>query len=83
MSLTVRVLIGLVLGFAVGFAANAVAWLARVPVYVEPVGTLFINGIRMTVIPLVVASLVVGVAAAPNARTIGRLGGRAIALFVA
>lgn len=82
MSLTVRVLIGLVLGFAVGFAVNAVAALSQLPVYVEPVGTLFINGIRMTVIPLVVASLVVGVAAAPDARTIGRLGGRAIAMFV-
>jgi Na+/H+-dicarboxylate symporter len=81
--LTVRVLIGLVLGFAVGFVANAVTALASVPVYVEPVGTLFINGIRMTVIPLVVASLIVGVAAAPDARTIGRLGGRALAWFIA
>ena len=37
---------------------------------IEPVGTLFINAIRMTVIPLVVGSLLVGVASMPDARAL-------------
>ncbi|MGE5362235.1 MAG: dicarboxylate/amino acid:cation symporter, partial [Bacteroidales bacterium] len=59
-----------------------VPWLLPVPPLVEPVGLLFINAIRMTVIPLVVASLIVGVASAGDASTIGRLGGRSVLLFL-
>src|SRR5687768_3088401 len=50
-------------------------------IYIEPLGRLFINAIRMTVVPLVVASLIVGVAAAPDPRTIGRVGRRALVYF--
>jgi Na+/H+-dicarboxylate symporter len=84
MSFTVRVLLGLVAGLAVGIGVSVSSspWLLRVPAIVEPVGILFINAIRMTVIPLVMASLVVGVAATGDARTVGRLGVRSLALFV-
>ena len=84
MSFTVRVLIGLVVGLVVGVAVSMSAspWVLQIPSVVEPVGTLFINAIRMTVIPLVVSSLVVGVAGTRDPRTVGRLGVRALALFV-
>jgi Na+/H+-dicarboxylate symporter len=84
MSFTVRVLLGLVLGLAigVGVSMSSSPWLLGVPALVEPIGALFINAIRMTVIPLVVASLVVGVASTGDARTVGRLGVRSLALFV-
>jgi Na+/H+-dicarboxylate symporter len=81
--LTIRVLVGLALGFALGFAASAVPSLAAVPGWIEPLGALFVNAIRMTVIPLVVSSLVIGVAGAPSAGTVGRLGGRAFVWFAA
>lgn len=82
MSLTVRVLIGLVAGLVVGFIVNASPDLRAVVPWIEPLGSIFINAIRMTVVPLVVASLIVGVAGAPDARAIGRVGWRALALFV-
>ena len=84
MSLTVRVLLGLFAGLAAGLAISAadVPWLRALTVAVEPVGTLWVNAIRMTVIPLVVASLIVAVASARDPRTIGRLGSRALAFFV-
>lgn len=84
MSFTIRVILGLVAGLLLGIVISAtqVSWLARVPGLVEPFGLIFVNGIRMTVIPLVVASLIVGVASAGDASTIGRLGGRSLALFV-
>jgi Na+/H+-dicarboxylate symporter len=83
MSLTVRVLLGLVAGLAVGFAVNASPDLRGIVPWIEPLGSIFINAIRMTVVPLVVASLVVGVAGASDARAIGRVGWRALVLFVA
>lgn len=83
MSLTVRVLIGLVAGLVVGFIVNASPDLRGVVPWIEPAGSIFINAIRMTVVPLVVASLVVGVAGSSDARAIGRVGWRALSLFVA
>ena len=83
MSLTVRVLLGLVAGLVVGFAINEVPSLRGIVPWIEPLGSIFINAIRMTVVPLVVASLVVGVAGASDARAIGRVGWRALVLFVA
>ena len=80
MSLTTRVLLALVSGLAlgVGVSVSDNAALTTFARWIEPLGTLFINAIRMTIIPLVVSSLIVGVTSAPDARTIGRLGGRAL-----
>ena len=80
MSLTTKVLIALLagLGLGIGAASSQSAVLLTTVGWIEPVGTLFINSIRMTIIPLVVSSLIVGITAAPDTRTIGRLGGRAL-----
>lgn len=82
--LAARVLIGLVLGFAIGLLLPHVdpRNARRVLAVAEPAGAIFVNLIRMTVIPLVVASLVVAVATAPDRRAVGALGVRAFALFV-
>jgi Na+/H+-dicarboxylate symporter len=83
MSFTVRVLVGLILGLAIGMAiaGGAAPWLQKFPGIVEPISALFINAIRMTVIPLVISGLIVGVATARDARAVGRLGGRALLWF--
>ena len=84
MSLTTRVLIALVAGLGLGLLVstsgtpalvNAVRW-------IEPLGSLFINAIRMTVIPLVVGSLVAGIASAPDPSSLGKVGLRAVVLFL-
>jgi proton glutamate symport protein len=46
-----------------------------------PVGTLWVSAIRMTVIPLVVALLITGVASATDVGAIGRIGGRTLLVF--
>src|SRR6266849_1855979 len=85
MSLTLRVAIGLVAGLLLGFAVSAShsPWLMRVPAFFDPIGVVFVNAIRVAVIPLIVSSLIVGVAASgDDARKISRLGGRALALIL-
>jgi Na+/H+-dicarboxylate symporter len=78
-----RALAALVLGLALGLAASEVdsANTARVVRAIEPLGTMWVNAIRMTVLPLIVASLVVAVSDAAPA-TVGRLGTRALVVFV-
>lgn len=85
MSLTTRVLVALLAGMTLGIVASLSGepLALRAAGWLEPIGTLFINALRMTVIPLVVGSLVVGVASSPDPRTIGRVGVSAVVLFVA
>ena len=84
MSMTTKVLIALVAGLALGLlvSTSGNASLIATARWIEPIGTLFINAIRMTVIPLVVGSLVAGIAAAPNPAALGRVGVRAFVFFL-
>lgn len=84
MSLTTRVLIALLAGLGAGLlvSASGMPALDTAVRWIEPAGTLFINAIRMTVIPLVVGSLVAGIAAAPDPRALRRVGARATVIFL-
>ena len=46
-----------------------------------PIGTMWVNAIRMTVIPLGVSLLITGVASATDVKAIGRIGGRSLLVF--
>ena len=50
--------------------------------FVEPVGTIFVNAIRMAVIPLVVASLIAGIVSIGDERSLTRLGVRSLVVFL-
>ncbi|MFH1766254.1 MAG: cation:dicarboxylase symporter family transporter, partial [Gemmatimonadota bacterium] len=84
MSLTVKVLLGLVGGLlaGIGVAASGVPELETLAQWIEPLGRIWVNAIRMTVIPLVGSLLVVGVVGT-DVRAVGRIGGRAVGLFLA
>jgi len=84
MPLTLQVLLALVAGLGLGLGlAGSESRAAELTVAVlGPVGTLFINAIRMTVIPLVVSTLIVGVGSAPDPRAVGRIGARSLLIFV-
>jgi DAACS family dicarboxylate/amino acid:cation (Na+ or H+) symporter len=79
-----RILIGLLAGTAVGILAKLpnAAWLQRVVLAVEPAGTAFIRLITMVMVPLVVASLFVGVAQLGDVRRLGRIGGKTLGYFL-
>jgi Na+/H+-dicarboxylate symporter len=83
-SLTTRVLIALAAGVGIGLALSEVDpdLSQRVASVVEPIGTLFVNAIRMTVIPLVVSSLIVGIATSGGGGVIARMGARGVAIFI-
>ena len=49
---------------------------------IAPIGSLWVNAIRMTVIPLVVSLLITGVASATDVKSIGRLGARTLVVFI-
>jgi Na+/H+-dicarboxylate symporter len=79
-----RVLISLGAAVAGGIAIGAYggAPLLRVADGIAPIGTLWVNAIRMTVIPLVVSLIITGIASVSDVKAIGRLGGRTLLVFV-
>ena len=84
MSLTTRVIVALVLGFAAGLLVLAypIPALLKLVRVVEPIGVLWVNAIRMTVIPLVVSLLITGVASCSNMRAVREIGWGALASFL-
>ena len=82
MKLHTRILVGLAAGVAVGALARTVPALAAIVEWIEPAGTIFIRLITMVVVPLVIASLFVGVTSLGDIRQLGRIGGRTLAYFL-
>ena len=83
MSESRRVLISLgaaVVG-GIAIAASGIAPLIHAADFIAPVGTLWVNGIRMTVIPLIASVLVVAVSSVADVKSIGRIGGRTLLVF--
>jgi proton glutamate symport protein len=79
-----RVLIALGIAIAAGIAIGASHndSLIHAADAIAPIGTLWVNAIRMTVIPLVVSLVITAVASASDIKAVGRLGGRTLVVFV-
>jgi Na+/H+-dicarboxylate symporter len=82
-SLSARVLLALAAGLALGAAAAAYGGdgVRRAVEGFEAVGGLWLNALRMTVVPLIFAVLVTGIAQVSDAAATGRLALRAVAWF--
>ncbi|HEV2748325.1 MAG TPA: dicarboxylate/amino acid:cation symporter [Allosphingosinicella sp.] len=85
MSQPARILLALVVGLVLGIASasTAGAWVEDALAIAEPIGGMWLNALRMTIVPLVVSLLVTGIAASAEAARAGKLATRALVLFVA
>jgi Na+/H+-dicarboxylate symporter len=82
MSQATRILAALAIGLLLGILTAGVAWGPRAADLVEPVGEIWLRGLQMTIVPLVVALLVTGIAEGAQAARGSRLAGRSFALMV-
>lgn len=73
-----QILIGLFLGVIVGavFYGNT-----EVQGYLQPIGDIFLNLIKMIVVPIIISTLIVGVAGTGDMKKLGRLGGKTLIYF--
>ncbi len=74
---------GLVLGLIVGLGAAATGneWLMAIAQGSAPFGAIFMNAIRMVVIPLIVTVIFSSIARLGDPRKLGRIGGMTIAFY--
>ncbi len=90
MKLWQKVLIGLVAGIAVGYVIGQMGMLAGYGIdgkvflttYVKPFGTIFVNLIKMVVVPLIFFSLVSGITGMSDAKAFKRIGGKSVFAYL-
>ncbi|OUR72190.1 dicarboxylate/amino acid:cation symporter [Methylophaga sp. 41_12_T18] len=90
MSLTMKVLIGMLLGIGLGLLINLVGLNSEgsfVNTYIVDglflvIGKMFVNALKMLVVPLVFFSLICGVCGIGNLKTLGRVGSKSFGLYM-
>ncbi len=87
MKLWQKVILALVLGILVGYLMNIkgpfhVDGSAFLTTYLKPVGTIFINLIKMVVVPLIFFSLVLGITSMDDAEAFKRIGVKSVAAYL-
>jgi proton glutamate symport protein len=84
MSLTTRILAALILGILLGAGLEALApaFAVQAAGVAEPIGGVWLDLLRMTIIPLVFSLIVTGVAQAADTAAAGSAAGRTLLLFV-
>lgn len=81
MNLSIKILISLVLSVVVGLMAG-VDGLPFIKWWIAPVGTIFINLIKMVIVPIVFTSLVVGMTSLGDLKKLGRIGIKTIFIYL-
>jgi len=80
MQLTTKIFIGLALGIVLGIILQPNPDIANK--FIKPFGTLFLNLIKLVIVPLVFSSLVVGACSMDDVRKLGRIGGKTVAYYM-
>lgn len=79
-SLTTWILVALVLGILCGLALQSNPEIANT--YIKPIGTIFLNLIKMIVVPLVVFSIMTGVISLQDVKKVGAIGGKTVVFYM-
>jgi proton glutamate symport protein len=82
MSQATRILLALAAGLLLGIFTADASWAPRAAELVEPIGQIWLRGLQMTIVPLIVALLVTGIAEGAQAAQGSRIAGRSFALMV-
>ena len=77
-----RILIALVLGLVYGVVAAYAGWGDFTADWIAPFGTIFLRLLLLVAVPLVLASLVTGIASLSDLSKLSRIGGKTIAIYL-
>jgi Na+/H+-dicarboxylate symporter len=77
-----KILIGMVLGLLFGLVMKNLEQKGIVVDWIKPFGTIFINLLKMIAVPLIVVSLIVGLADLKDISKLSKLGGRTVLFYL-
>lgn len=76
MKLFQKILIGFIVGIILGVIwGPGISW-------IQPIGTIFLNLLKMLIVPLIFSSLVVGISSIAEPKKLGRVAGKTIAYYL-
>jgi len=78
-----QVIIGLALGAIYAYCSVLFGWNQFTNYYIKPFGDIFINVLKMIAVPLVLFSIISGVASLGDVRSLGKLGLKTLGLYLA
>ena len=78
-----QIMLGLAAGLLFGILAAAQGWSRFTDLWIAPFGTIFLNSLKLIAMPLVLTSLIGGVASLSDVKKLSRIGGRTIAIYIA
>ena len=78
-----QIIIGLVAGTIYGVIAASSGWTQFTENWIAPWGTIFMNLLKLIAVPLVLGSLITGVASLSNLARLSRIGGKTIGIYIA
>ncbi|MDD6119475.1 MAG: dicarboxylate/amino acid:cation symporter [Selenomonadaceae bacterium] len=81
MNLSIKIFISLILAVIVGVIAGPdsvpfIKW------WIAPIGTMFINLIKMMIVPVIFTSLIVGMTSIGDTKKLGRIGVKTVAIYL-
>ena len=77
-----QIIIGLALGLIYGIIATNSGWGSFTSDWIAPFGTIFINLLKLIAMPLVLSSLITGVASLSDIKKLSRIGGKTIGIYI-
>jgi len=77
-----QIIIGLILGVLFGIVAATNQWGQFTADWIAPFGTIFVNLLKLIAVPLIMASLITGVASLADISKLSRMGGKTIAIYL-
>ncbi|MCH7746815.1 MAG: dicarboxylate/amino acid:cation symporter [Acidobacteria bacterium] len=77
-----RILLALALGLLYGVVAAYAGWGAFTAAWIAPFGTIFLRLLLLVAVPLVLASLITGIASLSDLNKLSRIGGKTIAIYL-
>lgn len=77
-----KIIIGMILGLFYGILSAAMGWSRFTEDWITPFGDIFLNLLKVIAVPLVLGSLIMGVASLSDVRKLSRIGGRTIAIYI-
>jgi len=77
-----KILIAMVLGVVWAIISGYMGWNKATSDWIEPFGAIFINGLKLIAVPLVLFSIITGVAGMGDPTKLGRIGGKTLGLYL-
>ncbi|MEX1011353.1 MAG: dicarboxylate/amino acid:cation symporter [Balneolaceae bacterium] len=77
-----KIIFGLILGLLWGLLSSYAGWNEFTVNYIRPFGTIFVDLLKLIAIPLILASLIVGISSLNDTAQLSRMGGKTILFYL-